>query len=144
MPVDRAAASETNKSANLPSEKSLAQGGLAYYNDSFDRLREDVWEEAQLPYSGKISHMPLIAVENGKLKISTRTGDFCKGGLGSRYTLKGDFDIQVDCQMDFLEWASGMDQVLLFVVQEKRSGEFVSIGLIKVSLRRPNKKNPCY
>ena len=51
--------------------------------------------------------------------MQTETGCFSKGGVGSKYGLKGNFDIQVDCQIDFLEGLYDMDQLLNFLIVEK-------------------------
>ncbi|MBW1780602.1 MAG: caspase family protein [Deltaproteobacteria bacterium] len=69
--------------------------------------------------------------------MQTKTGDFQRGGLTSRWTLKGDFNIQVDCHMDFLDKTAGMDQVLLFVVRDKYKRYFTIVGLTKRSDNEP-------
>jgi len=55
--------------------------------------------------------------------------------LGSRYAIRGDFDIQVDCQIDFLEGIHDMDQLVVFAAigKEKEIGrdDTVSLGLLK-------------
>ena len=114
-------------------ENGLPLGQLVHYNDAFDELRKDIWEPSQIPHYGKkISHMPDFSIEDGQLKIQTRTGHFSKGGLQSKYSLRGDFDIQVDCHMDFIASAPGMDQALQFVIEEKQNKSFsVIIGLAK-------------
>jgi hypothetical protein len=61
----------------LPISKSLPPSELAYYCDSFDSLREDVWERAGFVFSAaqlgniKIADM---TIENGRLRIDTKTG----------------------------------------------------------------------
>jgi len=89
----------------LQIENSLPQNEIAYYNDSFEKMREDLWDR----------------FENSKLIFRTKTGGFSKGGLGSNYALRGDFDIQMDCRMDFLKGISGkdMDQWFSFGVLDK-------------------------
>jgi len=124
--------------ASLKIEKSLPQNKLAYYNDSFDKFRTDLWDKAGLIYNEvqkanfKLAEM---VIENGKLKVETKTGCFSKGGLGSKYGLRGDFDIQVDCQIDFLEGAYNMDQLLVFLIPEKGkphgTGNTVFLALLK-------------
>lgn len=119
-------------------ENSLSQSKLAYYNDSFDRLREDLWEKAGFTYSQvqlRQFKAADLAVEDGMLRIETKTGAFSKGGLVSKYNLRGDFDVQVDCHIDFLAGKRDMDQVLGLAVVEtnKTTGEMraIHIGLIK-------------
>lgn len=102
-------------------EKSLPQSKLAYYNDSFDKLREDLWEKGGLVLDEEqLSNFKFadISIENGQLKIVTKTGCFSKGALASKYTLRGDFDIQVDCHVDFLKGTYDMRQMLAFSVSE--------------------------
>lgn len=130
------------ETASLKIEKTLPQSKLAYYNDSFDRLRTDLWEKAGYTYNKeqevnfKLANMQ---VKDGKLRIQTETGCFSKGGLGSKYGLKGDFDIQVDCRIDFLQGAYDMDQHIDFLVIEKAkaigTGDAVFLRLLKTGSR---------
>ena len=108
--------------APLQIENSLPQSELAYYNDSFEKMREDLWDRAGYLYKEEqIQDFKLadMRFENGKLIIRTKTGSFSKGGLGSKYALRGNFDIQLDCRIDFLKSTSGMDQLLNFLVVDK-------------------------
>jgi len=108
--------------ALLQVENSLPQSELEYYNDSFDKMREDLWDRAGYLYREeqvKNFKQADLRFENGKLIIRTQTGSFSKGGLSSKYALRGDFDIQLDCRMDFLKGISGMDQVLTIGVYDK-------------------------
>ena len=108
--------------ASLKIEKSLPQNKLAYYNDSFDKFRTDLWETAgYIPNEAQKANFKLakMRIDDGKLKVETETGFFSKGGLGSKYGLRGDFDIQMDCQIDFLEGIYDMDQLLAFTVIER-------------------------
>jgi len=103
--------------ASLKIEKSLPQNKLAYYNDSFDKFRTDLWEKAGYIHSEAVKanlKLAKMEIKNGKLWVQTETGCFSVGGLGSRYAIRGDFDIQVDCQIDFLEGIYDMDQSLVF------------------------------
>lgn len=105
----------------LKVEKSLLQSELAYYNDSFDNLREDLWEKGGLVlHEEQLSNFKYadISIENGQLKVVTKTYCFSKGALGSKCTLRGDFDIQVDGHIDFLKGKYDMDQQLAFSVLE--------------------------
>lgn len=115
-------------------EKSLPQSKLTYYNDSFDKLREDLWEKGGLVLDEEqLSNFKYadISIENGQLKVVTKTGCFSKGALGSKCTLRGDFDIQVDGHIDFLKGTYDMDQQLAFSVLETgkkvKDLDFISI-----------------
>ena len=126
LPPDNAVSSTTNKSS--PSS----------YNDSFEKLRDDIWKRSGVLSLGKqIFQIPEIEIQDGRLLIQTKTGDFQRGGFTSRWTLKGDFDIQVDCHMDFLDGTAGMDQVLLFVARDKYKRYFTIVGLTKRSDNEP-------
>lgn len=100
--------------ALLQVKNGLPQDELAYYSDTFDKMREDLWDRVGYLYREEQQQnikQADIRFENGKLIIRTKTGSFSKGGFGSRYGLRGDFDIQLDCRMDFLTGMSGIDQV---------------------------------
>lgn len=122
----------------LPIAKSLPPSELTYYCDSFDSLREDVWERAGHVFTAaqlgniKIADM---TIEDGRLRIDTQTGGFSKGGLVSKFALRGDFDVQVDFQIDFLPGSFDMDQSLGFGAVEKTLGgtgnRMTYIGLLK-------------
>ena len=123
---------------NAPSqiETSLPQSEFAYFNDSFDNMREDLWDRAGYLYrkqqmkNFKPAHMRF---KDGKLTIETRTGGFSKGGFGSRFAFRGDFDIQLDCRMIFKKGIYGMDQMFALGVVSTgaKTGKlsFMSIGL---------------
>ena len=103
-------------------ENSLPQSELEYYSDSFDKMSEDLWDRAGYLYrEEQVGNFKLadMRFENGKLIIRTKTGSFSKGGLGSKYALRGDFDLQLDCRIDFLKITSGMDQLLNILVTDK-------------------------
>jgi len=122
--------------APLQIENSLPQSELAYYNDSFDKMREDLWDRAgYLHKEEQMQNFKLADTrfENGKLIIRTKTGSFSKGGLGSKYTLRGDFDIQLDCRIDFLKGVSGMDQLLNILVIDK-SGKIGKTDTVVINL----------
>jgi hypothetical protein len=107
---------------SLKLEKSLPQDKLANYNDSFDKLREDLWELSQLTYNkAQAANFKLadVRVEDGKFQVETKIGGFSKGGLITKYEFRGDFDIQIDCDFDFSKTISGMVQRLIFAVAEK-------------------------
>ena len=127
--------------APLPIENSLPQDELAYYNDSFDKMREDLWDRAGYLYrEEQVQNFKQTELRfaNGKLILITKTGSFSKGGLASKYVLRGDFDIQLDCRMDFIKGISSMDmdQVFNFGVFDKslKKGK-MSIALIGLSMK---------
>lgn len=124
--------------ASLKIEKSLPQSKLAYYNDPFDKLMEDMWENSMyIPGEAAMSNFKPadVRIEDGKLRVETKTGCFSRGGLSTKYTIKGGFDIQIDCHIDFLEGTHDMDQfVQLFVVDKSKEIEAldgVMFGLVK-------------
>ena len=127
--------------APLQIENSLPQSELEYYNDSFDRMREDLWDRAGYLYrKEQVQNFRQadLRFENGKLIIRTQTGSFSKGGLSSKYALRGDFDIQLNCRMDFIKGTSGMDidQMFNFGVFDKslKIGK-MSFAIIGLSMK---------
>ncbi|MBW2027783.1 MAG: hypothetical protein JRH06_01290 [Deltaproteobacteria bacterium] len=103
-------------------QNSLPQSRLAYYNDPFDRLREDLWEKSGFVYSeDQLQNYESadMKIEKGHLIIETQVGTFSKGGLVAKYELKGDFDIQIDCAMTFVRGATDLDQVIGFAAIER-------------------------
>ena len=120
--------------APLQVTDSLPQSELAYYNDSFDKMREDLWEKAGYLYreeqmqNFKLANMHF---DNGRLIIRTKTDSFSKGGLSSKYVLGGDFDIQLNCKMHFIKGIYGMDQVFAMGVYDKskKIGELTNVNI---------------
>jgi len=119
-------------------EGSLPQEKLINYNDSFDKFREELWERVGFTWTpAQLAKLKIAdtSVENGELRITTKRGGFSKGGLASKYKLRGDFDVQVDCRIDFLEGPQDIDQMLAFAVFEKgvsmQKSRLISISLIK-------------
>jgi len=123
-------------------EGGLPPDRLAYYNDSFDKFRTDLWDKAGLLHN-KVQEanfkLAKMRIQDGRLWIQTETGCFSKGGLGPTFTLRGDFDIQVDCRIDFLEGVYDMDQYIDFLVIEKGKGlataDAVFLRLLKMGGR---------
>jgi len=60
-------------------------------------------------------------------------GGFSKGGFASKYAFRGDFDIQVDCHIDFLKGLQDMDQQISLLVVDK-SEEVGATDLVKIGL----------
>jgi len=125
--------------APLQIKNSLPQSELEYYNDSFDKMREELWERAGYLWredQARNFRQADMRFDNGKLIIRTQTGSFSKGGLGSKYALRGDFDIQLNCRMDFVKGISGMDQVLTVGVYDKSLNiEKMSFAIIGLSMK---------
>jgi hypothetical protein len=126
--------------APLQIKNSLPQSELEYYSDSFDKMREDLWDRAGYLWRDEQAQnfrQADMRFDNGKLIIRTQTGSFSKGGLGSKFVLRGDFDIQLNCRMDFIKSISGMDQVLTVGVYDKSLNigkmSFAIIGLVMKS-----------
>jgi len=122
--------------APLQIENSLPQNELAYYNDSFDKMREDLWDRAgYLWCEEQLQNFKLadLRFENGKLIIRTKTASFSKGGLAAKYAFRGDFDIQLDCRIDFLKNTFGMDQFLNVLVIDK-SGKIGKADVVVINL----------
>ena len=122
----------------LSTQSSLPQTELSYYSDSFDSLKDDLWDPAGFVFSSaqlgsiKIGEM---SIEAGKLRIETKTGGFSKAGLVSKFALRGDYTVQIDLQIDFIPIEFDMDQVFgIGAVEKSAIGDFdrfISIGLNK-------------
>ena len=119
-------------------ENSLPPETLFRYNQSFDKPKEDLWEKSSfVPQEAQKASFKLadIMIENGRLRIVTQTGAFSKGSYGSKFYLKGDFDIQVDCHLDFLENVSEMVQRGAFSVTMKgkdlKDAKIIAIQIMK-------------
>lgn len=107
--------------APIQIENRLAQTQITYFNDSFNKIREDLWDRAGYLHNKEQMQnfkQADVRFEKGKLIIRTKTGSFSKGGLGSSFRFRGDFDIQLDCRINFLKGAPGMDQLLHVMVLE--------------------------
>jgi hypothetical protein len=122
--------------APLKIQNGLSQDQLAYYSDSFEKMREDLWDRAGYLYSDEQAQnfkQADLRFTDGQLIIRTKTGSFSLGGLSSRFLISGDFAVQLDCLMNFKFGSLDMDQVFSFVVLDKtlKPGKmsFVSMGL---------------
>lgn len=113
---------------------------LAYYSDSFNELRNDLWDRTGLLFRQEQLENYRSAdmrIEHGQLVIRTRVGSFSKGGLGSKFMLRGDYDVQIDCQFKFINDDVDMDQILSVTLLENAPGGeevrgWVSMTLIKI------------
>lgn len=100
----------------------LPQNELSKYSDSFDKMRNDLWEESQFTFNkAQMANFKRanMTFGNGELLIRTKTGCFSKSGLLTKYVFSGDFDIQIDCHINFLEGKLDMDHRVYFAVIEK-------------------------
>jgi hypothetical protein len=120
--------------ASLRVDKSLPPEKLERYNDSFDK--NDLWEKA-----GYINNATLrtnfrqadVSIEGGRLTVETKSGFFSSGGLFSKFYLRGDFDIQVDCMVEFLENVDDIDRIVVFNASDVTS-ELEEDKLVNTSL----------
>ncbi len=125
-------------SKDLKIENSLPPEELAQYNDSFDKLREDLWDKGGWARSETIKSNFKYAdmtVHEGQLRIQTKTGAFSKGALASKYSLKGDFDIQIDCHVELMQDIDEMDQQAGFAVVKKGATE-KDMRMVMIFVRR--------
>jgi hypothetical protein len=151
----------THENAALRVEKSLPLEKLARYNDSFDSFREDMWEKAVYYIAPTKTNFKqaAVGVENGRLKVETQTGSFSVGVIQSKFYLRGDFDVQVDCHVSFLKDISDMDQATWMVAIDRNvelgKGKFENVSLevnkdgkspayIFGCYRKEGKPTPCY
>ena len=97
--------SVTQKDSTLPETiKSLPADQLTEFNDNFDRFREDFWEQSfhhYRPGEERKFKAAEIVIEDGQLVIRTPKGAFSSAHCYSKYTLVGDFDVQLDVTPDF-------------------------------------------
>jgi len=119
---------------------------LSRYHDSFDKFREDLWEKTGfIPGQGiREDNFKLadVAIDGGMARVKTATGCFSLGGLGSKFVIRGDFDVQVDCSVSFVTGVRDTDQVVMFSVLDKtkelldRELGVASIVLVKIAMRK--------
>jgi len=107
---------------SCPAQVLSADSDLSFYNDAFETFNEDIWDRAQLTFNEeqldnfKLGDMEIV---DKRLRLRTKTGGFSKAGLSSRYVIRGDFDIQITCDVKFNRSMSGMDQFVNFVTMNK-------------------------
>ncbi|MFC1580365.1 hypothetical protein ACFL4N_05570 [Thermodesulfobacteriota bacterium] len=119
-------------------ENSLPREELSQYSHSFDKADEDLWEKSSfVPQKGQRGNFKLadMKIENGRLRIVTKTGAFSKGSYNAKFSLKGDFDMQVDCHLDFLEDISDMVQRAAFSVA-KKGKDFKDVKIIAIQIMK--------
>ena len=124
--------------APLKVVNSLPHERLARYNDSFDTFKKDLWGKGGvLSSEEQLENFKFAGVQfkNGSLIIETETGMLSKGALASNYSIQGDFDIQLDCRMDFYEGLQEMDQFMSFIVFQK-GVEISKMNSVQVGLSK--------
>lgn len=127
-------------------KNSLPENQLAHYNESFDKLRDDLWDRAGYAFQEtQLENIKLadMIIDDGKLVIKTKTGAYSKGGLGSRYALRGDFDIQIDCQFDIFRETLNMDQLVFFLILDKTS-DSEKLNLVTISLGKRGERQKSF
>jgi len=127
------AQSPTYSSIALHVQNHVPAKELAYYNDSFDQIQNDLYNRPSGTTNSKRTRRVELAdmsIEQGRLVITTKPTTFSTGGLTSRYKISGDFDIQVDCQINFIEGVRNLTQRLYLHVSQTRFG--LAVGLIKI------------
>ncbi|MEW6669422.1 MAG: hypothetical protein AB1512_29775 [Thermodesulfobacteriota bacterium] len=129
-------------------ENSLPQQNLARYSDSFDKLREDLWGKVgyMVRADSRAANFQLadVRVEGGRVKVETRTGCYSSGGLGPKLRFRGDFDIQVDCRVEFLQGVQDMDQdVTLYGGNRTADMKDEEVESIFIGIMKPG-KNPAF
>lgn len=129
----------------LKGEESLSQNKLAYYNDSFDTIRDDLWDKAGYVFTDtQLANIKIadMTIEDGRLHIKTKTGGFSKGGLISKFAFRGNFDVQADFQIDFVAGIFDMDQFLsLATIEKTKSGKPSRLFVIGFGKKGKNKRN---
>ncbi|MCP3887946.1 MAG: hypothetical protein GY702_03605 [Desulfobulbaceae bacterium] len=129
------------KKSTVMIDNSLPLIRLKAFCDNFDTIQWDKWEKVGLVYSETQAETFKAAdmqSTGGKLVIKTKKGCFSKGGIASTFILQGDFDIQIDCRVNFIKGPQGFSQVVVFGVYEKdvekRNMKVVQVGLSKKKL----------
>jgi hypothetical protein len=117
-------------------ENSLPPDRLAYYSDAFDTFREDLWGQSVLLYKDTQMagfQMADIICRGGKLVFTTQKDCFSKASLDTKYRLKGDFDIQMDCRFSPIHGLQPMDQVMGLGVYDKenRNQDLITIVVFR-------------
>jgi hypothetical protein len=60
-----------------------------------------------------------VIVDSGTLLLETKTGPFSFGGISSKFCFRGDFDVKVDCMVNFYKNFDDIDQVAQFKAADK-------------------------
>lgn len=129
-------------STYLHVDKTLPQSQLEYYQDSFDTFQEGLWQKSTvlMPKAVKKGYFLLgnVSIDNGKLKISTKPDSFSKVTINSKIRLKGDFDIQIDCDVDFMRENLNRDHYFFFInLKGPGKGNVTGISFCKKGKSNP-------
>ena len=129
----------------LPAQAPGADADLAYYNDVFNALQEDIWDRAQYTHNpDQMKNFKLgdLEIAGNRLVMSTRPGAFSKAGLNSRYVFRGDFDVQIDCRLEFQKSLREMDQVVTFGFSNRPADNDIwRLALIRLE-KKANRRSP--
>lgn len=115
--------------------KSIPQDQLKDISDSYSTFQEAFWEKVQLSLPTVVKESDFqpgeINTFGRKLEIMTKPESFSKAEIASKFRLKGDFDIQMDCDIDFMEERLGGDHYFFFVNlhDEKRITRRNTVGM---------------
>jgi hypothetical protein len=130
-------------------ENSLPPEKLARYHDSFDKFRDEFWEKSGYILGkekrGGNFKVADARIEDGKLRLETKTGCFSSIQVGGKYLFRGDFDVQIDCAPEFKGDLKDMEHLAMFVVLDrtKELNEQEMEGVI-IGINKPVKRNPRY
>jgi heat shock protein HtpX len=125
--------------------KSLPQDEIEYISDSYGTFQEAFWEKVQVSLPKVIKESDFQPAEittfGRKLEIMTKPESFSKAEIASKFRLKGDFDIQMDCYIDFMEGKLGSDHYFFFVNlhDEKKIARRNTVGM---SFSKKGETNP--
>lgn len=127
-------------SDSKPIENTMSNTALLSFQDSFDIPRPDLWDFAQLTYNkNQLENFKraTITYSDGAMSIKTTKNSFSKVGYESKFTLQGDFDIQIKCKAIFKKGLKGIDQRAVFSISERNQNaylaDFAWIQLLKKS-----------
>ena len=110
-------------------------------SDPISSFSNEMWDMVGFTWNDKqLANFIAADVENseGRLKIKTKTGGFSFGGKGSKFLLKGDFDIQTDLKFDLLRKYKKFDQIAFFSIHHggENLKDFFDRKLISFSVAR--------
>lgn len=95
-------------------EKSLPQSELTNFTDTFDTLNEELWEQYAESSDWQMENFKMADVKfNGQLIIETKKDAYSRGTLHSKFHLRGDYDIQIDCEAAIKEISGNMTTICI-------------------------------
>ena len=106
-------------SSDLQVKKALPQSKLDYYYDPFDMFQEGLWIKGTVLMPRQVRRGDFLLgdaiIDSGKLRFVTKPGCFSKVIVGGKIKMIGDFDIQIDCDIDFMGDNLNKDHYFFFV-----------------------------